>query len=100
MMTVMTEITENSAPASLFDTPCSSGGARAVLNSPLTREQVVDRIMTINPTAAPDFLARFKSQPLRNYLDHLLSAQQPRGRHSGWLRPGDSPAIMVAERAD
>jgi hypothetical protein len=60
----------------------------------------VDRIMTINPTAAAEFLARFKSESLANYLEHLVSAQQPRGRGHRWLRPGDSPAIMVADRRD
>lgn len=61
----------------------------------LTREQVVDRIITINPTATKDFLDAFESPHLGNYLDHLVSAQRPRGRDSRWSRPGDSPAIMV-----
>jgi len=85
---------------SLFDTSCSSGGAPAVSSPGLTREQVVERIMTINPSAAADFLARFKSESLSNYLEHLVSAQQPRGRGSRWVRPGDSPAIMVADRVN
>ena len=54
--------------------------------------------MTINPTAAADFLARFKSESLSHYLDHLICAQQPRGRSAVWNRPGDSPAIMVMDR--
>ena len=93
-------LSDTIAAPSLFDTPCSSGGAPEVPSCGLTREQVVDRIMTINPTAAAEFLARFKSQSLANYLEHLLSAQQPRGRGARWVRPDESPAIMVAERRD
>jgi hypothetical protein len=59
----------------------------------LTREQVVDRIITINPTATAEFLDHFNEDSLGKYLDHLISASGPRGRQSRWLRPGDSPAI-------
>lgn len=62
----------------------------------LTREQVIDRILAINPTAAPDFLNRFGAEHLRLYLDHLVSAQQPRGRDARWVRPRETPAIVVS----
>ena len=68
---------------------CSSSSSR------LTREQVVDRIISINPSATTDFLERFSEQKLEKYLDHLVSASGPRGRQSQWLRPGDAPAIAV-----
>ncbi len=61
----------------------------------LTREQVVDRIITINPTATKDFLDTFNASHLGGYLDHLVAAQRPRGPDSRWSRPNDSPAIMV-----
>ena len=32
------------------------------------------------------------------YLDHLRSTQEPRGRDARWVRPADSPAIVMAER--
>jgi hypothetical protein len=63
-------------------------------SSRLTREQVVDRIISINPTATAQFLERFTESSLGMYLDHLIVASGPRGGHSRWLRPGDSPAIM------
>jgi hypothetical protein len=65
----------------------------------LSREQVVDRILTINHSATADYLAQFAEPELNKYLDHLLSAQEPRGRHARWDRPGDAPAIMTRRRA-
>lgn len=70
------------------------------LQSRLTREQVVDRIITINPTATTSFLAAFSEASLGRYLDHLLATAGPRGRNARWLRTGDSPAIMARERKD
>lgn len=63
------------------------------LSSRLTREQVVDRIITINPTATAEFLDHFSEVSLGKYLDHLIAASGPRGPQSRWDRPGDSPAI-------
>jgi hypothetical protein len=70
------------------------------LSSRLTREQVVDRIITINPTATTSFLERFNDRSLGMYLDHLVAASRPRGRGARWLRPGDSPAILARESQD
>lgn len=69
-------------------------------SSRLTREQVVDRIITINPTATTAFLERFNESSLTKYLDHLVVASGPRGGHSRWMRPGDSPAIMSRPSLD
>ncbi len=66
---------------------------------PLSREQVVDQILTINHSATADYLAQFAEPQLNKYLDHLLNAQEPRGRHARWDRPGDAPAIMTRRRA-
>jgi len=73
---------------------CSSSSSR------LTREQVVDRIISINPTATTAFLDRFSEQKLEKYLDHLVAASGPRGGQSRWLRPGDAPAITVRDAQD
>ncbi|MBX3377170.1 MAG: hypothetical protein KF678_09240 [Phycisphaeraceae bacterium] len=69
-------------------------------SSRLTREQVVDRIITINPTATTSFLSGFSEDSLGRYLDHLVATSGPRGRHARWLRPGDSPAIFARDRQD
>lgn len=63
-------------------------------NVDLTREQVIEQIRSLNPSATIAFLELFEALALRTYLEHLLAAQEPRGRQARWERPGDSPAIM------
>ena len=58
----------------------------------LTREQVVDRIITINRSASPAFLERFAEPQLRHYLDHLTHTEQR--RNVPWIRRGETPAIV------
>lgn len=69
-------------------------------SSRLTREQVVDRIIAINPTASTAFLERFRSESLEAYLKHLVVASGPRGSHSRWVRPAETPAITWREAQD
>ncbi|MCA9311114.1 MAG: hypothetical protein KDA21_07905 [Phycisphaerales bacterium] len=59
----------------------------------LNREQLIDRIRTLNPTAAVEFLARFDVDALLLYLDHLVVTESPRCTREGWIRPADSRAI-------
>lgn len=80
-----------------------SRGDRAVTTEPaehgstteerLTREQVVGRIIEINPTATRQFLDQFGKEALGRYLDHLVVTREPRGRTAVWERLGDTPAI-------
>lgn len=63
----------------------------------LGREQIIDRIMGLNPTAPLPFLQRFSDSGLRDYLDHLSLAQSPRGRDSSWVRRNETPAILWRE---
>jgi len=65
---------------------------------PLTRSQVVDQIISINHSATAHYLDQFEQKSLDTYLDHLLSSQQPRGRHAHWDRPGDAPSMMSRRR--
>ena len=65
----------------------------------LSGEQVIERILDLNPTASPAFLGQFDTESLRTYLEHLLSARQPRGEASRWVRPSGSRAICSSERA-
>lgn len=58
----------------------------------LTREQVVDRIITINRSASSDFLQRFAEPELRHYLEHLTHTDQR--RNVPWVRRGETPAIV------
>ncbi len=66
----------------------------------LSRDQVIDRIVRINTSATASFLEKFETASLKRYLDHLDVAKGPRGRRSGWIRPGDSRAIMTYESQD
>ena len=64
----------------------------------LTREQVIDEIIEINPSATADFLDDFRDPRLRLYLTRLRRSRQSRGRDAVWERPADSPAIVSRER--
>lgn len=64
----------------------------------LSREQIVDEIISVNPTATSEFLAQFDDGLLSKYLDHLRFTAQPRCGKASWDRPGDAPAIMVRRR--
>jgi hypothetical protein len=59
----------------------------------LTREQLVEQIGELNPTASVEFLAGFEPSQLRRYLCHLLATQEPRGRTARWTREHETPAI-------
>ncbi|QOJ01486.1 MAG: hypothetical protein HRU70_13725 [Phycisphaeraceae bacterium] len=64
----------------------------------LGREQVIERILGINPTASSLFLSSFEDDQLRAYLEHLVVMMAPRGpRSAGWVRRGETPAIVSAE---
>jgi len=64
----------------------------------LSREQVLDQILALNPSASSTFLEQFDARELGMYLRHLLSAQEPRGPMARWRRPNDAPAIMWGRR--
>lgn len=75
--------------------PSTNGPAGASEHRRLSREQVIDRIVSINTSATAAFLERFETPALHHYLEHLDVARGPRGRASAWQRPGDSPAILT-----
>ncbi len=62
----------------------------------LTREQLVGAILSINPTAAVEFLARFDTVDLRRYFERLQLTQEPRDVHSTWVRPEGMSAFSAA----
>ncbi len=66
---------------------------RGPTSSRLTREQLLDRIMTFNPSATSEFLARFGDDDLEEYLQRLTRATGPRGRHDTWVRPPGPPGV-------
>lgn len=59
------------------------------------RDQLVDRIIRINTSATTEFLNRFAEPELSEYLEHLLSAQRPRGRRAVRVRAPGRPGIVT-----
>jgi len=62
----------------------------------LTREQLINSILSMNPTAAVEYLMRFETLDLRRYLDRLQLKEGPRGRDSVWVRPEGHAAACAA----
>ena len=79
--------------------PCSAVMVGSDVEAELDRAKVVELILGINKTVAVEYLEQFKDRSLRNYLAHLETTAQPRGRGSRWERRGDSPALVVHESA-
>ena len=42
----------------------------------MTKREIIDGILQFNRSAAPEFLSKFKSVELAEYLDHLESARR------------------------
>ena len=64
----------------------------------LTKNQVIDAICKLNPTAPMYWLASFDLTALREYYEHLLITLEPRGSR-GWVRQSDTPAIVTRKPA-
>ena len=64
----------------------------------LSKNQVIDAISRLNPTAPMHWLARFDLDALRKYYEHLLLTLEPRGSR-GWVRPNDSAAVVTRKPA-
>ena len=64
----------------------------------MTRAQLMDRIMTHNASATPEFLASFDVESLWSYLDHLMDVQRPRGAASARVRPTRRSGISMSIR--
>jgi len=60
----------------------------------MTRSQLMDRILEMNPTATPKFLGGFTESSLAHYLEHLCVISEP---HLPWVRRGIAPAIVRHE---
>ncbi len=73
------------------------GWSGAECDAEIDRAKVMELILTINKTVAVEYLDQFKDRALRNYLAHLETTMQPRGRGARWERRGESPALIVHE---
>ena len=64
----------------------------------LTKNQVIDAICRLNPTAPIEWLSSFDLSALRRYYEHLLITLEPRGTR-GWVRMTDTPAVITRRPA-
>ena len=62
----------------------------------MTKRQLIDEIVTMNRSAPPSFLAKFNTGDLREYLDHLALARQPRLRTNAAQRGKYLQAVAAA----
>ncbi|MBL8764918.1 MAG: hypothetical protein JNM07_11675 [Phycisphaerae bacterium] len=87
-------------PLRTSDTHDRPNASHAAQGPVLRRTQLMDRIITINPTASRDFLDRFADRALATYLEHLETLEVPRGSTARWVRPGDTPAAVSRHTDD
>lgn len=62
----------------------------------LSREQLIDHIHTLNPTAAIGYLESFDNTALVQYLERLMRQAEPRSAGSTWVRSSGEPAITIS----
>jgi len=87
----------------LFETVADSAGQAEPVahDSPrMTREQVMDRIIHVNPSASRSFLDQFADDSLHDYLDHLVVRERPRTMASVWVRRAGAPAMSCRVSLD
>ena len=75
--------------------PCEETVAAAPIDESPECSRLVSAILELNPTAGPLFLRQFPVAALEDYLEHLLSAAQPRGRDAIRVRPANTPGITT-----
>lgn len=61
----------------------------------MTKRELIDDIMSLNPSAEPGFLAEFNAADLQRYLDKLIWLQEPRGDRARGFSPGQAPALRT-----
>lgn len=61
----------------------------------MTKQQLIDAIRRLNPTAAESYLSIFDELDLNNYLFRLRFPALPRSAEHGWARPGNTSAIVT-----
>jgi hypothetical protein len=64
----------------------------------LTKNQVINAICRLNPTAPINWLAGFDLVSLRRYYEHLLITLEPRGSR-GWVRGNETKAVITRRPA-
>jgi hypothetical protein len=52
----------------------------------MNKRQLIDDIRRFNVNVQPQFLAQFDEGALKQYLEHLQSAQRKHAQIAGWVR--------------
>ena len=52
----------------------------------MNKDQLIDEIRALNPTAGEPFLQQFEEEALAQYLEHMKSALSNKLRIHGWVR--------------
>jgi hypothetical protein len=63
------------------------------------KSTIIASICEINPSASPEWLARFSAEDLREYLNHLMVAMEPAKAARRWVRRNDRSPIITREAA-
>ena len=61
----------------------------------MLKRTTIDAIRTLNPTAAPDFLAKFPDEELNRYLDRLARVSHREAREQTGNRTGSDKASFT-----
>jgi ParB-like chromosome segregation protein Spo0J len=61
----------------------------------MTKRELIDDIMSLNPSAEPGFLADFSAEDLQRYLDKLIWIQEPRGESARGFFREEAPALRT-----
>ena len=67
-----------------------------VAADPSDRTATIAAIRRLNPTAAAGFLAEFRTEALKDYLEHLRHAKHKHVRLAGWLQRKTAAKRMAA----
>jgi len=60
----------------------------------MSKAQIVESIVEINPSAPVSYLMEFPASALRSYLERLMLTREPRGGSSVWVRPGGDRSVV------
>jgi hypothetical protein len=63
--------------------------------SAMNKRQLIEGIRELNQTAQPEFLAQFDEDALRQYLQHLNTAQEKRLKVAGWVKSIPKPKFRL-----
>ena len=62
----------------------------------MTKRQLIDRILSLNETAEPAFLAQFQQRDLDEYLAQLTESRMPEGSEpENPNAPGEGPSPQL-----